>query len=51
MNLDHEERLDESFYRDPQWIAEQQQDQYLHGNNGDDGFISEQTFVQISNTF
>ena len=47
MDIEHEERLDESFYRDPQWIAQQRDHQYLHENNGDDVFTSEQTPSRI----
>lgn len=34
MDVELEQRLDESFYRDSQWVAEN--GQYIHENNGAD---------------
>lgn len=39
MDIEHEPRLDELFYRDSQWIADN--GRYLHENNGADRFVLE----------
>lgn len=37
MDTEQEQRLDESFYRDSQWIAEN--GRYIHENNGANSFF------------
>ena len=43
MDIEHEQKLDESFYRDSQWVAEN--GRYIHENNGDSSLILSRTHV------
>lgn len=45
MDTEPEQRLDESFYRDTQWIAEN--GRYVHENNGADGSVFVQLYVEF----